>query len=102
MRGAIGEIVAIPGGAALSLQALDECAMAAAACGHKTSEVFQSRQAGAMTAPGSPPTSSMYRDLRKGAPVEADHILGDLLPAARRRGRDRYAVDERRVHQSSD
>jgi 2-dehydropantoate 2-reductase len=21
----------------------------------------------------------MYRDLRKGAPVEADHILGDLI-----------------------
>ena len=32
-----------------------------------------------MTAPGSPLTSSMYRDLRKGAPVEVDHILGDLL-----------------------
>jgi 2-dehydropantoate 2-reductase len=82
IRGAIGEIVAIPGGAALSLQVLDECAMAAAACGHKTSEAFQSRQAGAMTAPGSPLTSSMYRDLRKGAPVEADHILGDLLERA--------------------
>src|SRR5258708_11152928 len=79
MRGAIGEIVAIPGGAALSLQALDECAIAAAACGHKTSEAFQSRQAGAMTAPGSPLTSSMYRDLRTGSPVEADHTVGDLL-----------------------
>jgi 2-dehydropantoate 2-reductase len=32
-----------------------------------------------MTAPASPLTSSMYRDLRKGAPVEVDHILGDLL-----------------------
>jgi len=79
MRGAIGEIVAVPGRAALSLQALDECAMAAAACGHKTSEAFQSRHAGAMTAPGSRLTSSMYRDLRKGATVEADHIVGDLL-----------------------
>ena|SRR5258708_32937181 len=86
MRGAIGEIVAIPGGAALSLQALDECAIAAAACGHKTSEAFQSRQAGAMTAPGSPLTSSMYRDLRKGSPVEADHIVGDLLGRAAAEG----------------
>ena len=86
MRGAIGEIVAIPGGAALSLQALDECGVVAAACGHKTSGAFQSQQAAAMTTPGSPLTSSMYRDLRKGAPVEADHILGDLLQRGIREG----------------
>jgi 2-dehydropantoate 2-reductase len=82
MRGTIGEIVAIPGGAALSLQILEECAVVAAACGHKTSEAFQSRHAGAMTASGSPLTSSMYRDLRKGAPVEVDQLLGDLLERA--------------------
>jgi len=79
MRGAIGEIVAAPGGADLSLEVLDECAAIAAACGHQPSEPFLARQAGAMTAPGSPLTSSMYPDLRKGAPVEVDHILGDLL-----------------------
>jgi 2-dehydropantoate 2-reductase len=86
MRGAIGEVVAVPGGAALSLRVLDECATAAAACGHKTSEAFQSQQAAEMTAPGSPMTSSMYRDLRKGAPVEADQILGDLLQRAVAKG----------------
>jgi len=32
-----------------------------------------------MTAPGSSLTSSMYRDLQKSAPVEADHILGDFI-----------------------
>ena len=32
-----------------------------------------------LTAPGSPVTASMLRDIEKGAPVEADHILGDLL-----------------------
>jgi 2-dehydropantoate 2-reductase len=79
MRGAIGEIVAAPGGADLSLKVLDECAAIAAACGHQPSEPFLARHADAMTAPGSPLTSSMYRDLRKGAPVEVDHILGDLL-----------------------
>jgi 2-dehydropantoate 2-reductase len=82
MRGAIGEVVAIPGGAGLSLQVLNECAAVGAACGHKPSEIFQSRQAAAMTAQGSPLTSSMYRDLIKGAPVEVDHILGDLLRRA--------------------
>ncbi len=79
MRGAIGEIVAVPGGADLSLKILDESAAVATACGHKPSEALLSRHAAAMTAPGSPLTSSMYRDLRKGAPVEADHILGEFI-----------------------
>src|SRR5207244_4205441 len=78
MRGAIGEIVDAPGGADLSLKVLDESAAVATACGHKPSEALLSRHAAAMTAPGSPLTSSMYRDLRKGAPVEADHILGEF------------------------
>jgi 2-dehydropantoate 2-reductase len=79
MRGTIGEIVAAPGGTNLSLKILDESVAVAAACGHKPSEAFLSRHAGAMTATGSPLTSSMYRDLRKGAPVEVDHILGDFI-----------------------
>jgi 2-dehydropantoate 2-reductase len=79
MRGAIGEIVAVPGGADLSLKVLDESAAVATACGHKPSEALLSRHAGALIAPGSPLTASMYRDLRKGAPVEADHILGDFI-----------------------
>ena len=36
-----------------------------------------------MTQAGSSLTSSMYRDMTKGLPVEADHILGDLLERAR-------------------
>jgi 2-dehydropantoate 2-reductase len=79
MRGTIGEIVAVPGGANLSLKVLDESAAVATACGYKPSEALLSRHADAMTAPGSPLTSSMYRDLRKGASVEADHILGDFI-----------------------
>jgi 2-dehydropantoate 2-reductase len=79
MRGAIGEIVAVTGGANLSLKVLDESARVATACDHKPSEAFLSRHAATMTAPGSPLTSSMYRDLRKGASVEVDHILGDFI-----------------------
>ena len=79
MRGTIGQIVAAPGGAALSLKMLEESAAVATACGHKPSEALFARHAAAMTEPGSPLTSSMYRDLRKGAPVEADQILGDLI-----------------------
>jgi 2-dehydropantoate 2-reductase len=79
MRGTIGEIVAVPGGADLSLKILDESVAVAVACGHKPSETFRSRHAAAMTTPGSSLSSSMYRDLCKGAPVEADHILGDFI-----------------------
>ena len=79
MRGTIGEIVAAPGGAELSIDVLYESAAVATDCGYKPSEKVLSRHAAAMTAPGSSLTSSMYRDLRKGAPVEADHILGDFI-----------------------
>jgi 2-dehydropantoate 2-reductase len=79
MRGTIGEIVAAPGGAELSIDVLNESAAVATACGYKPSEKVLSRHAAAMTASGSSLTSSMYRDLRKGAPVEADHILGDFI-----------------------
>jgi len=79
MRGTIGEIVAAPGGAKLSIDVLNESAAVGTACGYRPSEKMLSRHATAMTAPGSSLTSSMYRDLRKGAPVEADHILGDFI-----------------------
>ena len=79
MRGTIGEIVAAPGGAELSIDVLNESVAVATACGYKPSEKVLSRHAAAMTASGSSLTSSMYRDLRNGAPVEADQILGDFI-----------------------
>ena len=79
MRGTIGEIVAAPRGAELAIDALNESVAVATACGYKPSEKVLSRHAAAMTTPGSLLTSSMYRDLRKGAQVEADHILGDFV-----------------------
>ena len=79
MRGTIGEIVAVPGGAELSLKVLEESAAVATACDHEPSAASLSRHAAAMTAPRSSLTSSMYRDLCKGAPVEVDHILGDFI-----------------------
>jgi 2-dehydropantoate 2-reductase len=35
-----------------------------------------------LTARGSAMTASMQRDIERGAPVEANHILGDLLRRA--------------------
>ena len=79
MRGNIGQIAAIPGGAAIALQVLSECSSIADACGYPPARAFLEQQSAQLTAPGSQMTSSMYRDFVKGAPVEADTILGDLL-----------------------
>jgi 2-dehydropantoate 2-reductase len=41
-----------------------------------------------LTEPGAARTSSMYRDLQQGAPIEADQIIGDLLVRGRAAGID--------------
>jgi 2-dehydropantoate 2-reductase len=86
LRGTIGDITAVPGGAEVNLGLLHECAAVASACGHEPSPAFLAQQTAALTAQGSPLTSSMYRDLVKGAPVEVDQILGDLLDRGRSHG----------------
>lgn len=84
LRGNIGEIVAVAGGADLSLAALRECAAIASASGYPPSAAFLEEKAGQLTAAGSSLTSSMYRDLVRNAPVEVDTILGDLLDRGRK------------------
>jgi 2-dehydropantoate 2-reductase len=86
LRGNIGEIVAVPGGADLSLSALRECAAIAAACGYPLPEAFLTEKSSQLTAPASSLTSSMYRDLTDQAPVEVDSILGDLIERGRKHG----------------
>jgi 2-dehydropantoate 2-reductase len=86
LRGNIGEIVAVPGGAELSLSVFRECAAIAGACGHPPSEAFLAENRPQLTAPGSSLTSSMYRDLKNQARVEVDTILGDLLERGRKHG----------------
>lgn len=86
LRGPIGQIVAAPGGTETALAILDECSAAASALGHPPSPEFLARHRAALTTSGSPLTSSMYRDLVKGSPVETDTILGDLVTRARGAG----------------
>ena len=79
LDGNIGEIVAVRGGADLSLAALQECSGIASACGYQQTGAFLEKQRKDLTTQGSQMTSSMYRDFKKGAPVEVDTILGDPL-----------------------
>ena len=81
-RGNIGEIVASDGGVDLANAFLAEAAAVASAAGFPPSAASLAFIAGVLTAPGSPMTSSMYRDLISGGRVEADQILGDLRARA--------------------
>lgn len=78
MRAAIGDIVAA-GAAQLATGLFDECAAIATGQGFPPRPEFLERTRPMFTAPGSPLTASMLRDIERGAPIEADHILGDLL-----------------------
>jgi 2-dehydropantoate 2-reductase len=79
LDGSIGEINAVPDGEETILRALDECAAVGAACGFPLPQPVAAFLRQAATTKGSNLTSSMYRDLQRGAPVEVDTILGDLL-----------------------
>jgi 2-dehydropantoate 2-reductase len=79
MRGAVGDILAVSGGKDFILGVLDECSAVADAEGHAPSGPFFQRTRGMLTAEGSQITASMFRDIRAGARVEADHVIGDLI-----------------------
>jgi 2-dehydropantoate 2-reductase len=79
MRASVGNILASPGGKDFILGMLDECGAVATAAGHAPRAPFLQRTLGMLTAEGSPMTASMFRDIKAGAPVEADHVIGDLV-----------------------
>jgi len=86
MRGTVGDIEAVPGGADFAFAFLAECIAVAAAAGHPPSDGFVAATTALLTEKGSKMASSMYRDLQKGSGVEADQILGDLAGRARQFG----------------
>jgi 2-dehydropantoate 2-reductase len=79
MRASVGDILASPGGKDFILGIVDECSAVAAAEGYPPRAPFLERTRGMLTADGSPLTASMFRDIKAGAPVEADHVIGDLI-----------------------
>lgn len=88
MRASVGEIEAA-GGAPLAARLLEECAAVATHSGFPPSEAAIKRSLKTFTAPGSPLTASMFRDIERGGRTEGEHILGDLL----RRGGDSVRPD---------
>jgi 2-dehydropantoate 2-reductase len=82
MRASVGEIVAVPGGAAFSRSILVEAAATAAAAGHPVPSPALTATEQVLTAEGSPTTSSLSRDLMAGRRTEVEPVLGDLVANA--------------------
>ena len=78
-RGTCGEVVAVPHGLAFVNAAIDECIAIATANGYPPPGDLIDSDRKRLTLPSSDLTSSMYRDMTRNAPVEADHVIGDLL-----------------------
>ena len=79
MRANIGDICSSPGGTDFILGLLEDCLSIAAAEGYPVREAQLNRTRKTLTATGSTLTASMLRDIERSAPIEADHIVGDLL-----------------------
>ena len=78
MRGTFGDIAAA-GASQLGSDMFTECCAIAAKNAFKPGETAVKRSVGMLTAAGSPIAASILRDIERGAPIEADHIIGDLL-----------------------
>jgi len=81
MRAGVGDINAAPGGRDFVARVVAEAMAIATAAGHepRPGAVATVQRTIATT---EPMTSSMYRDMAQGLPVEADAIVGDLLAHA--------------------
>jgi len=88
MRAAVGEIARAPGGTALMQRFLEANAAIAVAEGYALSEEFMAEYRALVADRSSSYTASMLRDLERGGPVEADHILGWMLARAEAHGVD--------------
>ncbi|OCR26402.1 2-dehydropantoate 2-reductase [Pseudomonas syringae] len=78
MRASLGDVL-VADGKPLIVRLFAECASVAAACGFPLREPVRQRLLKMLTAPGSKMMASMLRDVERGAPTEAEHVLGDLL-----------------------
>ncbi len=89
MRSPVGEILAAPGGPAFTDRVVSEAIAIVTAAGHPPREQALSFLRGSITNSRKvATTSSMYRDMQAGLPVEADAIVGDLVAYAERLGVD--------------
>jgi len=88
MRANVGEIARTDGGVKIMIDFLETNANIAVGEGYPPSETFMAEYRSLFSDTGSAYTASMLRDIERGAPIEADHILGFILSKARLHGLD--------------
>jgi 2-dehydropantoate 2-reductase len=88
MRASIGDVIA-SGGEATVLKLLAECASVAEHAGYALRNEVRQRFQSMLTTKGSKMTASMLRDIERGAPIEVEHVIGDMI--ARRHATDKHA-----------
>ena len=79
LRASIGDIMHTLAGESFINALLAECAEIARASGHVLAAAQLSTYRAQLTDPGSALMASMLRDVERGGPTEADHILGDMV-----------------------
>ena len=88
LRASVGHILDTVAGEAFIDGLLGECARVATASGHAVAETQLTAYRTQLTEKGSGLVASMLRDVEKGGPTEADHILGDMVGRAQAKGLD--------------
>jgi 2-dehydropantoate 2-reductase len=86
MRANVGEIVRTPGGRDLLLQLLSSNAEIAGRNGHRPTDAFLDTYRATFSDPASQYSTSMLRDIERGARTEGAHIIGHMLAQARATG----------------
>jgi 2-dehydropantoate 2-reductase len=87
LRGNIKEVAATQDGKSVALEIFEDCIAGATGAGFPPRTKFVDGSRVALTENPSVGEPSMLRDLRGGGPVEAAHIVGDMLARARAAGR---------------
>ncbi len=104
MRGTVGQIASTDHGVDFLRGLLGETQAVAAASGHAVRPQADAMALKVFSDPTQPMTASMFRDLRQGLSVEADHIVGDMVHRAKTLGVDatylRVAYTHLQVYQA--
>ena len=83
-RGSVGDVLQA-GGEGFAIGLLDEAQSVAAAYGHPARPEVLAEHRKQLTLTGAPTTASMLRDMEKGFPIEAEHVIADLIERGRTR-----------------
>ncbi len=88
MRAPVGDIVRTRFGATLMMQQLESSAAIARHNGHPPSDAFMQSYRELFSKSDSIYGTSMLRDIERGGPIEADHIIGFMVDKAKAAGAD--------------